>query len=366
MFFFLIFFSFSSFAGDCKELFQKASPAIHKDLKTNKKALIIGAGSFGLSFAQVISPNFKEVLVYARNKKTVKKIQSFRSSERLSQIKLSSNINPSNQMDSFIDTDLDILVLALPFSQINAFVDQHYSPLIQILQNNKDLALISLSKGFETLNSKNIYFAEDLLHSKLKPHFKKENFYVLSGPSFALEMAQGEKTLVNLSGYKSKKLKKIKKLISTDSFNILLSKDIKGVAFGGAVKNITALLAGIAKGLNLAQNTRTALVLKATNELIGIGEDLKIRRTTYLGPAYLGDLILSLSPDSRNFNLGLSIGQKLSSENLLYNPNVSIEGINTIKEIYKYVKNKKGYDLIKTLYKILYENKDPYSILNTI
>ena len=371
MFFWLALFSFSAVAVDCKKLFNKQASfsSAYQNLETSKNnplALIIGAGSFGLSFAQVISSNFKEVLVYARNPETVKKIKNFRSNERLPQIKLSSNINAASKLDPLINRNLDMLVLALPFSQTSVFIDQHISSLIQIIQNNKDLALLSLSKGFKTLNSNDIYFVEDLLRSKLKPYFKKENFYVLSGPSFALEMAQGQKTLVNLAGYQSKNLKKIKKLISTDSFNVLLSKDIKGVAFGGAVKNITALLAGIAKGLDLSQNTRTALIVQATNELIGIGQDLKASHNTYLGPAYLGDLILSLSPDSRNFNLGLSIGQNLSAENLLHQPDINIEGINTIKEIYKYVENRKNYDLIKTLYQILYENKTPRSILNTI
>ena len=135
---------------------------------------------------------------------------------------------------------------------------------------------------------------------------------------------------------------------------------------GGAVKNIMAILASMVKGLELPQNTQATLILKGNEELIRIGTKLGVNKETYLGPAYFGDLILSLSQTSRNFHLGFAIGQGTNLKNFLdQNPSLSIEGLNTIKELYQYTKNK-DYPLINTLYSVLYQDHPPYNLLSAI
>ena len=348
MFFLLLFFSFASFGEDCKKVFvSKKAPS----------ALVIGAGAFGLSFSQVISKQFKEIIVLGRDKNHISNIQKNKTSEKLPKVVLSQNIHANFNWSAVVNSKIQVLVLALPFNQISEFLFENYDSLLQIIQKNKDLRLIFLSKGFSVSPEGEFVFSGDLFQAQFHPYLKEDQLYILSGPSFALELAQNQKTTVNLAGSNKKKLKELKQLISTEHFKVELSRDLKGVAYGGAVKNVMALLAGMLKGLNLAQNSQTAFILKGHKELMKIGHKLKIKTKTYLGPAYFGDLILSLSQTSRNSHLGFKIGQGAKLKDFLdENPSLSIEGLNTIKELYKYTKNKE-YPLINSLYSILYEDQ---------
>ncbi|MDE0091924.1 MAG: hypothetical protein OXN83_01400, partial [Oligoflexia bacterium] len=208
-----------------------------------------------------------------------------------------------------------------------------------------------------------VLFIEDLLQTQLSPFFKKSHYYVLSGPSFADELAQGDRTQVHLAGYNKKKLNRLKELIETKTFKVTPSADVKGVAFAGAVKNVIAILGGVTKGLNLPQNSQTALILRGTEEIMKIGESLGVKKETYLGPAYFGDVILSLSQSSRNSRLGLAMGKGDGEIFLALQPRSSLEGANTIKELYKHTRGKKDYQLINRLYNILYKGKSPKLIL---
>ena len=356
MFFWLLFYSTFAFGQDCKSSFEN-KPA---------SALVIGAGAFGLSFSQLISKSFKETLVLGRDKQAISNIKRYRKSDKLPEIVLSDKIKAYLNWKDFLNKELKLLVLALPFNQISDFIEFNHESLSYILKKNKDLSIISLSKGLAVSPEKEILLVEDLLQSRLKPFFNKNNFYVLSGPSFALDLAQEEKTLVNLAGYNKDKLADLKQLIESPYLKVELSRDVKGVAFGGSIKNIMAILAGLLKALNLSQNSQTAFILKGTQELIQIGKSLGTKRKTYLGPSYFGDLILSLSQSSRNSQLGFAIGQGIGlKEFRRQNPQMSIEGLNTIKELYQYTKNKKEYPLINSLYSIIYEEQEPLSILNS-
>ena len=178
-------------------------------------------------------------------------------------------------------------------------------------------------------------------------------------------MAQGGKTLVTLAGHRGSNIRKIKKMISTNNFNVLISRDMRGVAFAGAVKNVTAIAEGIAKGLSLKQNMRAALIVQLTRELINLGVELGANKNTFLGPSYLGDVILSLDQESRNSRLGLALGGGQSFKDFLReNPNINVEGANTIKELYSYLKERKGFVITKHLYQIVHESKDPQSLIS--
>ena len=356
MFFWLLLSSFSSFGLECKKVFEKSTKP--------PSALVLGAGAFGLSFSQAVSKKFKEVHVLHRNKQAVYNIKKERKSDKLPQVILSDKIIPHSDWKPLLDKNIQVLALALPFNQTADFIKSNQNYLFEILKKNKDINIIALSKGFSVSSKKEILFIEDLLKAQFKSAFKKESFYVLSGPSFAVELAQGKKTVVSLAGYNEKKLKILKKFIETKKLKVITTTDVRGVAFAGAVKNIMAILAGMAKGLKLSQNSQTALMLQGTQELIRLGKVLGVKKTTYLGPAYLGDLILSLSQDSRNSRLGFSIGQGFWLKLFLSaNPRLNIEGASAIQEIYKYTKGQKEYRLINALYKVLYKDESAQLVL---
>ena len=347
-----------SFADDCSKAFKA------KQWKA-KQALIIGSGPFGFSFAQVISHNFEKVTVFGRNKKTDRQMKKKQKVNHLPGVRLYKNIKMTLDLEPFLNKPLDMLVLALPVSEMAPFAKTHSSTLLELFKNNEDLPVLSLSKGFY-FKKGNILFIEEFLLNKW-PGLKRDNFYLVSGPSFAMEMAQGEKTVVNLAGYNKKRLRKIRQLISTQNFNVLLSRDMKAVAFGGAVKNVMSIADGLSKGLGIGHNTRSALIVRGTKDLIKIGIKLGSDPSVFLGPSYLGDLILSLERESRNSRLGFALGKGQSFKDFLKeNPKINTEGANTIKELYKYAKGKKGFRFIKFLYRIVYEGESPELLLRAL
>ena len=335
---------------------------------TNKpiaeQALVIGSGAFGLSFVQAISGNFKNITVFGRNQKTAYQILKGQPTDVLPGVPLSLNIKPTFKLNSFLkqSSPPEVIVLALPVTQIPLFAKTHSRFFSLMIKKHPELSIVSLSKGFYFKEGK-IKFVQDLLVD-MWPGFTLNHFYLISGPSFALELAKGEKTLVNLAGHNVEKTEEIKKLLSTPSFNMLVTQDIKGVAFAGAIKNVMAIAGGIGKGLNLSHNSQAALITKGTQELLQIGKELGTSETTFLGPAYLGDLILSLEQESRNSRFGFALGKGQSLNTFLkQNPNVNIEGLNTINSLNSYLKGREGFPFINSLYKIIYENKDPKSLV---
>ena len=329
----------------------------------DKEVLVIGSGAFGLSFAQAISGNFKTIRVFTRNIKSSHQILTQQKSALLPGIKLSSNIKPIMELEFFLNQAPQIIVLALPVLEIPSFVNKHSRIFSALIKKQPKMAIISLSKGFYFKKGQ-IQFIQDLLLEGW-PHFNPNNFYLISGPSFALELAQGEKTLVHLAGQDKIKTQQIKKMFMTNTLDLELSEDLKGVAFAGAIKNVMAIVGGLAKGLNLSHNSKASLILRGTKELIKIGQELGASQESFLGPAYLGDLILSLEKESRNTRFGLALGRGQSlSVFFKQNPNINIEGLNTIKSLKNYLKDREGFEFIRTLYKIVYEGQEPQSLLS--
>ena len=343
-------------AGDCYLSFADGAKPLDTEI------LVLGSGAFGLSFAQAISGNFKTIQVFARNAKTARQILTQKEIPPLPGVKLSSNIKPIMELEFFLNQAPQILILALPVLEIPAFIANHSGFFSELLKKQPELLIVSLSKGFYFKEGQ-IQFIQDLLADSW-PEFNPENFYLISGPSFALDLAQGKKTLVSLAGQDNKKSQQIKKLFATETLDLEISEDLKGIAFGGAIKNVMAIVGGIAHGLNLSPNSKTSLLLRANQELITVGQELGASQDSFLGPAYLGDLILSLEKESRNTRLGLALGtgQSLSAFKI-QNPNVNVEGLNTIKNLNRYLQDREGFEFIKTLYNIIYEEQDPKTLL---
>lgn len=353
LFFILIFLSVSTSAQECEELFGNTEQSHFKA----KQALIVGGGSYGTAFAQVLSKNFERLFIITRNKQIVDQINKFNISDKLPGIALSSNIRGTTQWEDFSNSEFDLIALALPIQEIRLFLQKNRRFLSPLL---KEAPLISLSKG---IDMETLSFSEKIISKELK-NIKKGQLYFLSGPSFASEMAQGRKTLVNLSGYEDKGLEKVKDLITTDHFQISLTKDIVGVSFSGAAKNILAIASGIAKGLKTGHNTRLALILKINEELMSIGKSLGAKEESFWSPAYFGDIVLSLEEESRNTRFGIAIGKGISSSEFFkQNKKMHVEGFGTVKALYFLVKENFSAPFLRSLYQILYENKDPEDLL---
>ena len=347
--------------GECLETFRDSGQNHFKA----KKALIVGGGSYGTAFAQVLSKNFKELVIITRNEHIVDQINNLNKSDKLPDIKLSPNIKGTTQWEELSSNNFDLIALALPIQELRMFLNTNHDLLLPFL---KDTPIVSLSKGIDIETS---FFPKEIILEEF-PFLEKDQLYFISGPSFADEMAKGRKTFVSLSGYESEGLEKIQNLISTEHFQISLTNDVTGVSFAGAAKNILAIASGIAKGLDTGHNTRAALIVKINEELMSMGNVLGIYNDSYWSPAYFGDIVLSLEEESRNTRFGIALGRGVSpSEFFEQHPGINVEGFGTVKALYFRMKDnfsvlKDSYfpfPLIQSLYQILYENKDPEELL---
>jgi len=211
------------------------------------------------------------------------------------------------------------------------------------------------TKGFESGSGK-------LLHEVVTDIFGAERpMAVISGPTFANEVAKGLPTAVTVASNDAAFSKYLADRLHSKTFRVYTSDDIVGVEVGGAVKNVLAIAAGIADGLGFGANTRTALITRGLAEMMRLGDALGGHRDTFMGLAGLGDLVLTCTDDqSRNRRLGLALGEGLSLENALASIDQVVEGVQTAREVNELAISR-GVDMPITheVYRVLYEGDTP-------
>jgi len=184
---------------------------------------------------------------------------------------------------------------------------------------------------------------------------------VLSGPTFAFEVATGLPTAITIASATPEFSDLIATIFHNHCFRTYTSKDVIGVQVGGAVKNALAIAAGIADGLGFGANTRSALITRGLQEIIRLGIKLGGQADTFMGLAGLGDLILTCTDNqSRNRRLGLALGEGKNKETAIKEIGQEVEGISAARETYLLsLKHNIEMPIIEQTYKVLYENLDP-------
>jgi len=310
---------------------------------------ILGAGSWGTSLAQCFSRNFEKVYIWGRNKEIINDINNNnRNTRYLPEIILNNNIIGVYSIQEAIESS-DLIIIAIPSQKIKDLTKKIKKLHI------KDKVFISASKGIDIETLKPI---SEIIYKELS--VKKENVFVLSGPSFAKEVALGLPTAITLAGEICKG-KEIQKILNTENFRLYITEDVKGVEIGGAVKNVIAIATGISDGLNLGNNARAALITRGLYEMTKLAYIFGGKIETLYGLAGLGDLVLTATGNlSRNRKLGLLLGKGLNIEKALKEIGQVVEGIKTVKAIQK-LKEKYNLELpiSETVYKILYEKLCP-------
>lgn len=185
------------------------------------------------------------------------------------------------------------------------------------------LPLIIASKGIE---NKSMMLMSEVVRS----YFPSNPILILSGPSFAVEVAKKLPTALSLAAEDMGLAQNIAQLLSSPYFRIYASDDIIGTQVGGACKNVIAIASGIVEGLKLGDNARAALVTRGLAEITRLGCKIGAQTETFLGLSGVGDMILTcLSHQSRNQAFGVSLGQGTPLETLLSNNKTLVEGVHT-------------------------------------
>jgi glycerol-3-phosphate dehydrogenase (NAD(P)+) len=256
---------------------------------------VIGAGAWGTALAGVAARAGRNVTLYARDADHAKRIATTRENPRLPGIKLAAEIAVTNDLAQA--TRADIVLVVTPAQHLRAATNA-IAPHLR-----GRIPVIACAKGIEHGTHK---FMTDII-AESAPHAIPA---ILSGPSFADDVARGLPTAVTLAAKDEALAADLVQALGSATFRPYHTTDVRGVEIGGAAKNVLAIAAGIVVGKNLGASAQAALTTRGFSELARLGRACGARAETMVGLSGLGDLILTCSsPQSRNFALGLALGR---------------------------------------------------------
>ena len=303
---------------------------------------ILGGGVWGSALARILSQH--KVIIYARDENIVKSINEHKINPKLKYSSFNENVSATSSLSDF--TEVTFLFIALPAQKIRK--------VFQELKINKIKNIILCSKGIEISSSK---FLTEVINELTN----YKTISVLSGPSFSSEVSQNLPTAVTLATEKKKDFDKISELITSKNFRMYYSPDLIGTQIGGALKNIYAIASGIAEGLNLGENAKSALISRSFVEMTRFAEKFKANKNTLFGLSGLGDLILTCgSHSSRNTQFGIKIASsKYENFSDLIQSQEVTEGYYTVEAVYNISKkNNIEMPIMESVYNILYNKYD--------
>ncbi len=315
-----------------------------------KVVTVLGAGSYGTALAICIARKGIRTLLWGRDPEAMQAMADSRSNERyLPDIQFPASLEPVSNLPEAVAASAIVLVV-VPSYGFSEVLKQIKPALC------KTARVAWATKGLEPETGRLLSeVAVDILGPE-RP------LAVLSGPTFAREMALGMPTAISVAATEPKFITMLSDALHCDkSFRVYSNDDFIGMQVGGAVKNVIAIGAGMADGLGFGANTRTALITRGLAELTRLGLALGGQPETFTGMAGLGDLILTCTDDqSRNRRFGLAIGQGKTVEQAMASIGQAVEGYRNTREAFALAKRYKvDMPIVEQLYYVLYEGKEP-------
>ena len=313
---------------------------------------IIGAGTWGISIADLLVKNGLSVDLYHYNESTLKSIIETRCIPNLN-LKLSPSIRLFKLSD-YTDSDYDYVFISIPCQYIESVLSK--------INISKDALIISLSKG---ISMDSLKYPREIISDSTGVN--KDDIVLLSGPSHAEELVVEVPTAIVASSKNMDNAAKVQKLTSNHFFRVYINDDPCGVEIASSIKNIVAIGGGICKGLDFGDNTLAALVTRGLNEIVEFGIDSGAKRETFYGLGGLGDLVATVtSRHSRNYRFGLNIAKrKKSPYEIIKDSNMVVEGYYTCNSIHK-MSSPSSMPIINEMYDIMYENKNPSDAITSL
>ncbi len=281
---------------------------------------VIGAGSWGTALAARLAANGQPTLLWGRDPKQIEAMAARRCNERyLPGIELPEALRYGSDLAEAVAWADDLLVV-VPSSVFRATLER-LAPLLRPAQR-----LIWATKGFESGTGK-------LTHEVAREVVGERLHAIISGPTFAAEVARGLPTALTVASPDAGFATELARRLRSDTFRAYTSSDIIGVEVGGAVKNVLAIAAGISDGLGFGANARAALITRGLSEVMRLGVALGGRRETFMGLTGLGDLVLTCTDDqSRNRRFGLALGKGAGVAEAQASIDQVVEGIHAARE----------------------------------
>lgn len=323
-----------------------------------KHISIIGAGSYGTALALVAARSHHCVKLWAHDPEVAALLKTQRENQvYLSGFALPDNIEPTPDLREAL-REAELVITAVP----SHVCREVYTNMLPLLHDN--MIFVSATKGIEIHTQMRMEeVVRDVLHAVFAPRY-----VALSGPSFALEVAQDQPSAIVAASSDAEAAKAVQAALSSSRFRVYTNTDVVGVEIGGAVKNVMAIATGVVNGLGLGYNSVTALITRGLAEMTRLAVKLGGRGETLAGLAGMGDLVLTcLGNLSRNRQVGVALGQGRTLEQIISETRQVAEGVKTAKATHE-LAQRLGVEMPITegVYRMLYEGKTPQQLLQEL
>ena len=312
---------------------------------------VLGAGGWGIAFGIMCLRSGNAVTLWTPfdNERELL-LREREHTALLEGVKIPAEIEITSGLSSVKDADM--VVIAVPSSAVSETAGKIKGMI------KENAVVICLSKGLDGTRFM-------LMHEVIREQLPDCRLCVVSGPSHAEEVARNLPTAVVAASEDEEVAKYVQRQVSCDTFRIYTTTDVVGVETAGAIKNVVALVAGVLDGMGYEDNTKAALMTRGMKEISELGVAMGGRKTTFLGLAGFGDLIVTCtSMHSRNRRAGILIGQGFSAKETLERIGMTVEGYATTKAAYNFAREKNvEMPIVTEMYRVLYEGKDPRDAL---
>jgi len=320
-------------------------------MKFHEEIAVIGAGAWGTTIAQRLALKGFHVVLWVYEKELCEMLSKRRENVfYLPGINVHEMVIPTNDMEEAV-TKKNVILFVCP-SHVFRQVLLKALPFIE-----RGTIVISASKGIEqdTLLTMSGVMREVL------PEFLDAGMAIISGPSFAKEVVANIPTVIAVASDKPDVAKRVQRLLYSETLRVYTNEDVLGTELGGALKNVTALAAGVSDGLGYGHNTRAALITRGLAEMMSLGIKMGANPMTFAGLAGLGDLVLTCTSElSRNRTVGFKLGQGMKLDEILKDMRMVAEGIKTAKAAYQLsVREGVEMPIIEQIFGVIYEGRRP-------
>lgn len=317
---------------------------------------VLGAGSWGTALALLIAKNGHSAYLWGRDATQMAEMRTRRANLKyLPDVVFPDGLNVATDL-SFIALEAQTIFLAIP--------SQGFHEMLIALKPylHSHHQLIIATKGLDPISGD---FLTEITQSMLGQSLQ---IAVLSGPTFAGEVAAGQPSAITLASSSDTLAETVIALLHNTFFRVYRTSDMKGVQVGGAVKNILAIATGIAEGLGFGANTESALITRGLAEMVRLGLALGGQLETFLGLAGVGDLILTATNNqSRNRRFGILVGQGVELKTAEQRIHQVVEGAHNAKQVFHLaVKHQVDMPIVTAVYQVLKEEISPVEAVNQL
>ena len=319
----------------------------------NQPIAVLGGGSFGTALANLLATNNNPVWQWMRDAQQAETMRVERKNPKyLQDLNLHAGVQPTADIEQALDCGL--IFVALPSTALR-------SALTPYSERLAGKYLISTTKGIEA----DSFLLMSQILQQIAP---AAHVGVLSGPNLAKEVAAGALTATVVASEDQDLCKKVQSALHGSTFRVYASNDRYGVELGGALKNVYAIIAGMAAALGMGENTRSMLITRALAEMTRFAVRLGASPMTFLGLAGVGDLIVTCtSPKSRNYQVGYALGEGKNLADAVASLGEVAEGVNTLKVLKAKADQLEVYmPLVSALHAILFEGQTLTKVIGSL